>query len=79
MTVQQLRDRLNEYPPDALVYVPCSLDGKNGTVQFVTRVPYVNLPIPGIAIADDVALLPGAMEHFVLGPNATDEDRQGES
>jgi len=79
MTVGQLIDRLKEYPLDALVYVPCSLQGKNGTVQFIARVPHTNLPIPGIAIPDDVALLPGEMEDFILDPDASDDERQGES
>ncbi len=79
LTVQQLIDRLKEYPPHALVYVPCSMEGKNGTVQFIARIPHTNLPFSGIKIEDDVALLPGAMEGFVLDADATDEDRQGES
>lgn len=79
MTVQQLIDRLKEYPAEALVYIPSNTDGKNGTVQFVAKVPHVEITIPGIRIDDDVALLPGEMEHFILEPDASDEDRQGES
>lgn len=79
MTVQQLIDRLKAYPPDALVYAPCSMQGNNGTVQFIARVPHLNLPIPGIKIDDDVALLPGKMEGFILEADAPDEERQGDS
>jgi len=79
MTVQQLIHRLMDYPPEAIVYVPSNTDGKNGTLQFVANVPHVEIPIPGIRIDDDVALLPGDMEHFILEDGASDEDRQGES
>lgn len=79
MTVQQLIDRLAAFPKDALVYVPIAQDGSNGTVQFVAEVPHTDIPIPGIRISNDVALLPGMMEHFILPDDASDEDRQGES
>lgn len=79
MTVQQLIDRLKDYPPEAIVYVPCSLEGKNGTLQFVATVPHVDITIPGIRIDDDVALLPGEMEGFLHGDDASDDERQGES
>ena len=40
MTVRQLIIQLQQYPSDALVYVPIS-DGQNGTVQFVARLPHL--------------------------------------
>lgn len=79
MTVLQLIDKLKQYPGEALVYVPISMSGKNGTVQFVARVPHLDLLIKGITIDDDVALLPGEMESFILEPGASDEERQGDS
>ena len=79
MTVRQLIDRLATFPPDAIVYVPSSDDGRNGTVQFVVTTPHTNIPFEGLRIDADVSLLPGDMEHFILAPDASDEARQGES
>lgn len=79
MTVRQLIERLTTFPQDALVYVPSSDNGKNGTVQFVVTTPHTRIPFEGIRIDADVSLLPGDMERFVLEPDASDEDRQGES
>lgn len=78
MTVGQLVARLKEYNQDSLVYVPYNLDGKNGTAQFIANVHHTNLPIPGISISSDVAILPGLMEDFVCDGDS-DEERQGES
>ena len=78
MTVKQLIECLKTHDQDAIVYVPSSLDGTNGTVQFVAKVPHVNISIPGVTITDDVALLPGEMEQFVCDGDS-DEERQGDS
>lgn len=64
MTVKELIAELQERDPDALVYVPYSQEGKNGIVKYVCRCPHTNLPA-GIAISDDVALLPIEMDDFV--------------
>lgn len=65
MTVKELIAELQDRDPDALVYVPLS-DGKNGILKYVCRCPHTNLP-DGIAISDDIALLPIEMDDFVHG------------
>lgn len=64
MTVKELIIRLQEYPPDVLVYVPCT-DGRCDPVHTVCVLKHLNLPA-GIAIPDDIVLLPGSdLEHGV--------------
>ena len=65
MTVRELIAELQQRDQDALVYVPHS-EGKNGILKYVCRCPHTNLP-EGIAISDDIALLPMEMEAFVHG------------
>jgi hypothetical protein len=57
MTVQEVRDALAAFPPDANVYVP---DIRDGTVQIVQEVgTLVHLNgIEGVNIPDDVYLIP---------------------
>lgn len=79
MTVARLIELLRQYPMDAIVYVPLAMDGKNGTVQFVAVMPHEDVTIQGVEIPDDVALLPGEMEGFLMPVDAPDEFREGQS
>ena len=77
MTVKELVALLAEHDPNEMVYVPSNTDGTNDTVRFVARCPHLQ-SIPGVKISDDVALLPGAMEHFVTDSDKI-EDRIGDA
>lgn len=78
MTVKELTELLAQFDPDAMVYIPSNDTGKNDTVRFVTGVDHRNLPIDGIRIAPDVALLTGDMEHYVTNSEKF-EDRMGDA
>jgi len=77
MTVKDLIERLSTFPHDAMVYIPTNDTGKNDTVRFVCHMPHGNLPIAGIAISPDVALLPGEVEHYITTSDKI-EDRMGD-
>lgn len=62
MTVKELIIRLQEYPPDAMVYVP-SIEFACDTVLAVNPLQHENLP-PGISVSDDVVLLPWTREEY---------------
>ena len=64
MTKRELIKALSRYEDDAMIYVPSSPTGCNGTLVFIARVDHSNL-IPGVSMAPDLAFLPGNMEHFV--------------
>lgn len=78
MTVKELIDRLATFDQDAMVYIPSNTTGSNDTVRFVAKMPHTGVGIKGIAIAPDVALLPGNMEQFVTESDKI-EDRMGDT
>ena len=66
MTVQEIRDALALFPPDANVYVP---DIRDGTAQIAQSVcPLVHLNgITGVTIPDDVTIVPWTDDECVEG------------
>lgn len=78
MTVRELITRLAEYDQDAMVYIPTNDTGKNDTVRFVGAMAHTDLPIKGIRITPDVALLPGEMERYITDSDKI-EDRMGDA
>ena len=77
MTVKELIERLSTFNQEAMVYVPSNNNGQNDTVRFVANMLHTSLPIQGIRIDPDVALLPGDMEQFVTDSENI-EDRMGD-
>lgn len=78
MTVRELIGRLSEFDQDAMVYIPSNNTGENDTVRFVVHMPHTGLPIQGIVVTPDVALLPGNMEQYVTDSDKI-EDRIGDT
>jgi hypothetical protein len=78
MTKRELIDRLEPYDDDAMIYIPSNDTGKNDPVAFVCHMPHTHLPIAGIHIPPDVALLTGDMEQFVTS-SLKIEDRMGDT
>ena len=75
MTVRELINKLRNCDQSAIVYVPLNEDGKNGTAQCVARFQHTEISIPGIAVSDDVAILPGEMMARFIG-SPSDEQEQ---
>jgi len=63
MTVQEIRDALASFPPDANVYVPDLRDGTVQIAQQVSTLIHLN-GIDGVAIPDDVTITPWSKEEF---------------
>ena len=75
MTVGELMDLLQEVERDRTIYVPGE-DMKAEVLDYVVDLKHMNLPIEmkGIAIPDDVALLPTSIFEM-FAPD--DEDEEG--
>lgn len=76
MTVRELIEELQDRDQDALVWVPLCTDGKNGLAKYVCRCPHTNLP-EGIAISDDIAILPIEMADYVHGDDGPNMENPG--
>lgn len=72
MTVQELIQKLSEFKGYQLVYVP-SADGATDTVVSVCELVHLDLPT-GIAIPNDVVLLPWTEEEFTRVMKGTGDE-----
>lgn len=73
MNVGELVDILNQVDRDRLVYVP-DHEGKAQIVAAVVDMRRENIPIPGISIADDVAIIPASLMDILHDEHDDDEE-----
>ncbi len=73
MTVGELVDILNQVDRDRLVYVP-DHDGTAQIVAAVVDMKHLNIPIPGISIADDVAIIPASLMEILHDEHDDEEE-----